>query len=144
MCCFYHVETLFNRYQMMKWNSTMWHTTEMFEGTCVSTTHPHVLYRANKTCPVAGHDLFTSLFTLHTPFLMLCRSLLQPKHVIWDTHLNISCSECYEGIFLFRHSSHESLMTSHSQLTLQLKTIHRCFPLSAHNVYSEVAMATFL
>ena len=44
MCC-----TLFNRHPMMKWNSTMWHTTEMFEGTCVSTTHPHVLHHANKT-----------------------------------------------------------------------------------------------
>ena len=27
----------------------------------------NVLYRAIKTCPVAGHGLFTSLFTLHTP-----------------------------------------------------------------------------
>ena len=89
----------------------MWHTTEMFQGTSVSATHPHVLYHANKTCPVADHDLFTSLFTVHTPFLLSCRSLLSPKLIIWDTHSNISCSECYEGIFLFRHSSHESLNT---------------------------------
>ena len=26
--------------------------------------------------------------------------------------------------------------TNHSQLALQMKTIHRCFPLSAHNVYT--------
>ena len=46
----------------------MWHTTKIFRGQLSPTFPPHVLYHANKTCPVADHDLFTSLFTLHTPF----------------------------------------------------------------------------
>ena len=104
-----------------------------------------VRYHANKTCPVAGHELFTSLLTLHTPFLISCRSLLSPKHVIWSTHSNISCRECYQGMFLY-----ETFMiwvthdTSHSKLTPQMKTMHMCSPLSTHNIYSKVAIVTIL
>ena len=98
-----------------------------------------------QTCPVAGHDLFTNLLTLHTPFLIPCRSLLSAKHAIWSTHSNISCRECYQGMFLY-----ETFMiwvahdTNHSKLTPQMKTMHMCFSLSAHCIYSKVAMVTIL
>ena len=80
-----------------EWHFTMWHTTEMFQGTSVPTLHPHVLYHPNKTCPVADHELFISLFTLHTPFLMLCRSLLSNQ-----CNLIIS-SDCRDSVYQ-RHS----------------------------------------
>ena len=40
--------------------------------------HPHVLCHANETCPVAGHDLLISLFTLHTRFNIMQFIVVEP------------------------------------------------------------------
>ena len=113
---------------------------------CPLLSHP---IHANKTSKfvmfVSCCNLFTSLLNLHTHFLISCRSLLLPKHVIWSTHSNISCRECFQGMFLYETFmmwvAHDA---NHSKLTPQMKTMHMCFPLSAHSIYSKIAMVTIL
>ena len=110
-----------------------------------------VLYYANKNCPLAGHHLFTRLLTLHTPFLNIVQItvITNQKHVISNTHFE----HFLQRQFLSREINFETFMkcvthdTSPPKLALQdgnniVITIHRCFTLSAHNSYSEVAMVT--
>ena len=62
-----------------------------------------------QNCPVAGYDLFTSLLTLHTPFLKSWRSLSLSKHVIWST--DFLQRHFLSGEIILRHSWNVPLMT---------------------------------
>ena len=106
-----------------KWHFAMYHTTEMFWGMCkkkVAYLPPQVLHHANKTCPLAVYELFTRLFTLHTPFYQITVITITKT-----CHLILSC----------RHSWDELPRTQVIQsLSFKTKTvmttIHRCFPLN--------------
>ena len=84
--------TIWEQITIVKWHFTMWHTTKMFGRNSAPCSSP-VLYHAIKTVLRQITPFYKFTYPTHPFFLISCRSLSMPKHVIWNTHLNISCRD---------------------------------------------------
>ena len=120
----------------VKEHFTAWNTIKMFGGTCASTIDPQFCIMPT------GHELLTSLLTLHTPFFSIMQITIT---------IVCHCETVFINRFILRYSWDECLMTQvlkplpprgNNDGNTVVTTIHRCFPLLVHNIYSEVVMVT--